>query len=617
MAHMKRTCSRRVGSPAAAGPAPTAASRRRCRHEPGAGPRRRPTAAIGRPGTRARSGTGPPWSRDWAGRAEPARRGAPGQQDEGPGPGDRAERRSAGRQGLQQADGPAQRKVPAGRRSPRPSWPPGRRAAGAAVPGSRRDLVVGPDADPEDGLARRRQPGAHPDLEGRAVGQGERVERPCPSRRSARRRWRPGRCRAGRRPGSPRCWPWRSRRARSRGTSAAMTRPSGTRTSRTLPSRLGLLVAPRRRRRRPPPRREPRRRAHPGCPAGRARCPAAPAVRAASTASRTRSPAACENCTMRTTATLAAGHPGPARRLDLDVLADDAELAGRRGTPGRSTPSADAGCRPPRARGRRGHRAAAVRPPDRRRGDDVARSQAGAVGRGAIDDRDDERCPGALVEDDTDAQHAAVEGILLGRVLLCREVLRVALVAERLEHAADGARREVLAWSGRPRRRSDRRGCAGPPPMSAGSTEGGASCSSDWAVVAVTRRAHETGHQDAGRGDRPQPTEARWAIGRRGATPQGVDEAALARHVAAIIEQTAHGCRRAWRAARADVDRSWTTPSGRDPNSWTNPLLRRPCHPIVLYSPEGPSRRNRRGWSASHLGSAAAVQPGSSMSSRA
>jgi len=37
---------------------------------------------------------------------------------------------------------------------------------------------------------------------------------------------------------------------------------------------------------------------------------------------------------------------------------------------------------------------------------------------------------------------------------------------------------------------------------------------------------------------------------------------------------------------------------------------------MVLMSPEGPSRRNRRGWSASHLGSAAAVQPGSSVSRR-
>ena len=45
-------------------------------------------------------------------------------------------------------------------------------------------------------------------------------------------------------------------------------------------------------------------------------------------------------------------------------------------------------------------------------------------------------------------------------------------------------------------------------------------------------------------------------------------------------------------------------------NSWTSHLPAGICVPIVDISPEGSSKRNRRGWSASHLGAGTTAPPG-------
>ncbi len=128
-----------------------------------------------------------------------------------------------------------------------------------------------------------------------------------------------------------------------------------------------------------------------------------------------------------------------------------------------------------------------------------------------------------------------------------------------------------------------------------------------------TRRADDRGHQkqrpadgrqQPGRSTRRRGAAGRWAAGNgdrvwhlgRHHRPDGPHLQAMPRV----------------RAARCGSIVDKTRPIG--PGSWTNPLPCQERRPIVLMSPEGPSRRNRRGWSASHLGSAAAVQPGSSVS---
>ena len=80
--------------------------------------------------------------------------------------------------------------------------------------------------------------------------------------------------------------------------------------------------------------------------------------------------------------------------------------------------------------------------------------------------------------------------------------------------------------------------------------------------------------------------------------------------VADIIGQIALMCMavRIDRGHRLWIDRG----QGREGrcNSCTNLLPWLRPDTIVLVSPVGPSKRNRRGWSASHLGAGAAVQPG-------
>ena len=62
------------------------------------------------------------------------------------------------------------------------------------------------------------------------------------------------------------------------------------------------------------------------------------------------------------------------------------------------------------------------------------------------------------------------------------------------------------------------------------------------------------------------------------------------------------------------VDRSWRSAARVRPDSWTTLLPILGSRPTVRISPEGPSKRNRRGWSASHLGAISPVPPGPSMS---
>ena len=84
-------------------------------------------------------------------------------------------------------------------------------------------------------------------------------------------------------------------------------------------------------------------------------------------------------------------------------------------------------------------------------------------------------------------------------------------------------------------------------------------------------------------------------------------------HVAGIIDQMARMC--ITDPCRAIVDGACgSIVDERDtnlPSSWTSPLWSSAAVPIVDISPEGSSKRSRRGWSASHSGAGAVAQPGS------
>ena len=141
---------------------------------------------------------------------------------------------------------------------------------------------------------------------------------------------------------------------------------------------------------------------------------------------------------------IGAGRHGPAHGIDLDVGADDGDVLARGvARPLDAQPNQRPG-RPTYQVGKLSQRqSGGLDAVDR--GDDVAGPQAGTCGRRPVDHRDDDGYARALVEHDPDAGDPALQHLLLDLVLLLGEVLRVAVVTERLDDAADGAHAEVLA----------------------------------------------------------------------------------------------------------------------------------------------------------------------------
>ena len=175
-----------------------------------------------------------------------------------------------------------------------------------------------------------------------------------------------------------------------------MTRPAGM-SDRSRGRRPGPPPGrPRHRRGRRTRRPAPRPPGPRGCRAGRGRCRRAPSASAASMASRTRSPDASRELHDADDRHVAAGHAGPARRVDVDVLADDVELRARSRLTGSLDAEAHAACpAAPRTRPARSSSGSRDVSTSIDADDDVARSQAGTVGRRAVDDGDDERRAGS------------------------------------------------------------------------------------------------------------------------------------------------------------------------------------------------------------------------------
>ena len=168
------------------------------------------------------------------------------------------------------------------------------------------------------------------------------------------------------------------------------------------------------------------------------------------------------------------------------------------------------------------------------------------------------------------------------------------VVAERLEHAPDGATRQRLGIEG-----------LVVDEALAEDVEGLV----DEGIVEARGRVLRRPRSGSAwpRATAGQATRARSSVS---VAPTRARKGAM---VADMMGQSAAMCSR--------PTRSWTVPlsdrgqvfPGVARNSWTSRLRRGPPAPYLLVSPEGPSKRSRRGWSASRSGSGTRVPPGLSI----